>query len=465
MNNPLLPFAFTRSESGEIALDTTPRDRTVRDANAESMYHTRAHARPSLAAAPSLKRRPGASFSEKDNVKRRELESSDTDASDTDHEATRVDLAGLSAPPSSPPVAMASEIDFGAAALHFDSVPHSPASEVWGGAASLDADWDAAARPRAVARRALRARVRPLNLDADFGLDSFNRFKAPSFGSDDRQAADAARAARAVVLDAFERATTTINLEGMQLREVPDEVKDLDDLVVFGAAPLYQLYLTNNKIRVLPPSLFRFTKLNVLALRQNRLSELPSAVGRLERLTDLYLGTNRLRYLPAAVLRLRHLAVLLAGPNPFLAVAPDAVAAPRQCGAATRRFVAPGVPPRATVPSLRTLCLDAVARYDVLYRETKRWKHATPHLLHPLITRAILCGQYRHTCSQCNLVVVEPYAEVFEWWDILDNKLVPIKRDFCSGRCLHQWRLADVVTGEAPDAAPELPEPPLAVLG
>jgi NAD-dependent dihydropyrimidine dehydrogenase PreA subunit len=201
-------------------------------------------------------------------------------------------------------------------------------------------------------------------------------------------------------------------------------------LVVFGAAPLYQLYLTNNKIRVLPPSLFRFTKLNVLALRQNRLSELPSAVGRLERLTDLYLGTNRLRYLPAAVLRLRHLAVLLAGPNPFLAVAPD-----------------------------------AVARYDVLYRETKRWKHATPHLLHPLITRAILCGQYRHTCSQCNLVVVEPYAEVFEWWDILDNKLVPIKRDFCSGRCLHQWRLADVVTGEAPDAAPELPEPPLAVLG
>ncbi|CAK7894539.1 hypothetical protein CAAN1_02S05292 [[Candida] anglica] len=457
--NPLLPFAYTTSASGDIPLNTTPRDRETRDKNASSMYHTRTpeskRVGPVLNFVPSLKRKMGASFNEKDNIKRREYTHSSADEEDEDGEededdeanATIVDhddiVRSVTAPPSSPPAAvLASEFDISTQA---SNVPDSPTH-------NFPSEWSNAddSLPKRVNRN--------LSSDADFGIDRFNRFKGPNYLSTDDDKWDSAQQfersmqlrARDIVIQAFEDMQTTINLEGMQLKEVPDEVKDMDNLVIFNLDPKahtsYQLYLTNNKLRVLPPSLFKYRKLNVLGLRRNKLEKIPSQIGKLSNLTDLYLGTNRLEYLPHTILDLPHLGILSAGPNPFLEVPDNAIPITTATITPTKNKRYASEPhilqdDLKPIPSLRSLCLNAIAKYDVSYQETKNWKRHTPILYHKLIAKAIQHGQYETRCCECDLIVVEPAAEAFEWWDFLGNKLIPFKREFCSGRCLQLWKV------------------------
>ena len=262
-------------------------------------------------------------------------------------------------------------------------------------------------------------------------------------------------------MDGFDEAQTNINVEGMGLKQVPDESKDLNDLVVFefgGPDPAVlksslQLYLTKNKSRSLPPALFAFSRLNVLGLRHNKLMEIPESISNLKNLTDLYVGTNRLKYLPYAILKLPKLRILLTGPNPFIKIPDDAFRIDQvddgRALIAVSKFHPIGE--FEAVPSLTALALNAIAKYDVTYQETRHWKHAVPKIFHPAIAKAIRHGKFKAMCSECKNIVVDPYTETFEWWNILGNKEIPFKKQFCSGGCYNKWKAKILALVETED--------------
>lgn len=438
-NNPLLPFAFTTSLANEkIALSTDPREKHVIDENAGSMYHTRSRPkRPVLATMPAMKRKMGESFSEKDDVKRRDDRA---DAGPPSH--PEFELLPDSHPPSNSsqaewdhPAFLAPLLD---AAPAYAGLPSSPPAAM--------ADVTIPDSPEKPLRSPKRAHY---SSEADFGIDQFNRYTVSSLTrlSSEPDLDDRApyNRARQIILRAFEDVSTSVSLESMHLTDIPHEVKDLNNLVVFDDRPtqlLHQLYLTNNRLSALNPALFSFTKLNVLSLRQNRIRVLPPAVARLVNLTDLNIASNRLPCLPPQILALPRLQTFRAGPNPFIPVPADAVPV-EHAGDPSRRlkYVAPVRYLRGekALPSLRSYCLDAIARYDVTYTETKSWKKHTPRLYHALIAEAISMGKYENKCNECDMILVEPCAEAYEWWDVLQNTDIPIKRELCSGRCVKAY--------------------------
>ena len=463
----LLPFAYTSSVSEEVPLNTEPRDRAIIDENATSMYHTRTSNRvrrelPEHVSIPMLKRKMGASFNEKDDVKRRdindleEMEGSETtmvDEIDEYLEGNQVPKRVFKRPtkvpstflPSSPPIEpldnFGSDLDM---TTGTDPIlPSSPSREH-----RDDQYW---AR---MSQSPLKARN--LSSDADFGIDRFNRFKNPSIQQFQSSEADEAALelrrnshdrARDIIMACFEDINTTINLESMNLVDIPEEIKDFDNLVIFNSEPTtqisFQLYLTNNSITFLPPALFDFRRLNVLGLRQNKIHSIPPLVKRLKNLTDLYLGTNRLSFLPRQILEPENLHTFRAGPNPYIKIPEDAISITTSTLNPVKmiKYVTPVryLKNKSLIPTLRTFCLNTIAKYDVSYHETKVWKKNTPHIHHSLLTKAISRGQYEETCSECDLIVVDPAAEAYEWWDILQNKDIPIKREFCSGMCARKW--------------------------
>lgn len=468
--NPLLPFAFSQNSQSlrDVQLNTTPRSRATIDENALSIYHDRTSTssvtnRPSipLGFAPTLKRRMGESFNEKDDVKRRvtgydepyseEPTMVDSTSTDLDYEDYKPfqkhQPIGI---PSSPPLAPSLSSDFDPSNKF--SIPLSPSFKE-------NVDPPSEFSPTKLKYNSSIMKHK-LGSEPDFGIDKFNRFR-PSVNqcpSTDRDVTssieeDAERQrvlnvkARGIVIEAFEDMKTTIDLEGMGLTEVPHEIKDLNNLVVFGDEPtqtVFQLYLTNNRIRILSPALFKFTKLNVLALRQNKMEKIPALIKLLVNLTDLSLGTNRLRFLPHQILDLPRLNSFRAGPNPFLKVPEDAMAAATVTlnPVKTKKYVSKinYLKDRSKqVRSLKSFCLSKIATYDVSYQETKEWKRNTPRIYHDPIIHAISQGNYKETCAECDCILVETFAEVIEWWDILQNKDIPFKKEFCSGACTKKY--------------------------
>lgn len=482
--NPLLPFAFsTSSISDEVPLNTAPRNRLVIDENASSMYHTRTtnvrRKGQILSEAPSLKRKMGASFNEKDDVKRRDTEYEELESEPTfvdeelEDETDYHNKFRKTIPPSSPLLDhnMASEFDLSTNTTANYEVPDSP-THIFPSENNTGHDYinEIPDKKRSIIQRSQQY----LSSDADFGIDRFNRFintsnQCPStdreFLPDSEEYLQMQKKiqskARDIVIDAFENIETTINLEGMGLQDIPDEIKDFDDLVIFNPEPTtqisYQLYLTNNSIRYLTPSLFKFTKLNVLGLRRNKLKLIPPLIGKLQHLTDLSLSTNRLEYLPPQILDLHNLQTFRAGPNPFVKIPEDAIPIttstlnPVKLLKYVSRVRYFGNL-KKLIPSLKTHCLNTIAKYDVSYQETKSWKKSTPKIHHILIAKAISKGKYEETCSECDFIIVEPFAEAFEWWDILQNKDVPIKREFCSGKCVKQWELKILISTNKDDS-------------
>lgn len=490
-DNPLLPFAFTSNSSlKEVQLNTTPRSRATIDENAKSIYHTRQAGslggppgssfsgasfgtgsfkrdRPTLGFAPSLKRRMGESFNEKDDVKRRVtvdddpeseeptmVDSTSTDYDDfKNHFHSNYDDKAMGIPSSPPVAALSSDFE----PTHKFNVPFSPSQKD-----------NYNYPPSEISPTKLKyvnksntIMQHKLGSEPDFGIDKFNRFRpsANQCPSTDRDITssiddDAEKQrilnlrARDIVIESFEDMKTSIDLEGLGITEVPHEIKDLDNLVVFGdeaTQPVFQLYLTNNKIRVLSPSLFKFTKLNVLALRQNKIAKVPALIKNLVNLTDLSLGTNRLKFLPYQILELPLLSTFRAGPNPYLKVPEDAIVASSVTlnPIKTKKYVGKITffkDNHKMVKSLKSICLSTIATYDVSYQETKEWKRNTPRIYHDWIIEAIAHGNYKETCAECNCILVEPFAEVIEWWDILQNKDVPFRKQFCSGGCTKRYK-------------------------
>lgn len=85
--------------------------------------------------------------------------------------------------------------------------------------------------------------------------------------------------------------------------------------------PQIKVFLSNNRIRSFPVSLFNVEHLTVLSLRANRLSKIPPAIAKLENLETLNVAQNYLRFLPGELLDLlRHgskLHTLNFAPNKF----------------------------------------------------------------------------------------------------------------------------------------------------
>ncbi|KAL6451097.1 scrib Protein lap4 [Candida maltosa Xu316] len=461
-DNPLLPFAYSISSLHDVSpLDTTPRDKLTIDENASSLYHTRKTVSPSplkyksrpmlvRKSVPTLKRKMGESFNDKDDVKRVDT---GFDEQDQEEEGENVSIP---LPPSSPPpalftddVPLVSEFDFTSNPETAYNIPNSPSTKQILNFPSELNDTTAYSSP---------TKKKPLSSEPDFGIDKFNRFNgtltndlSSSTGFEEQERSDqtskqlAYNRARDVILTAFEDMETVINLEGMRLYELPPEIKDMNNLVVFDdeEPKSYQLYLNNNYLSHLPPALFKYTKLEVLSLRVNRLTSIPPSIEKLTNLVDLSLGANLLKFLPFQVLKLTNLVNFRAGPNMFKSPtdyqSDQIIEINRNVGPhvlVSRTVVFYRETPNTYLPSLKSLCLSTIARHDVSYQETKSWKKYTPKLYHSVIKKAITKGKYNDVCYKCSNIVVEPLAEVYEWWNILLNRGVPIRKQFCSQKCV-----------------------------
>jgi Leucine-rich repeat (LRR) protein len=84
-----------------------------------------------------------------------------------------------------------------------------------------------------------------------------------------------------------------------------------------GAAPLRHLHLSRNKIREVPPELFRFRKLETLYLSHNLLKGVPNELAKLGKLTYLDLGHNDMQRIPAGVFKLSDLEEITLEGNPL----------------------------------------------------------------------------------------------------------------------------------------------------
>lgn len=93
-----------------------------------------------------------------------------------------------------------------------------------------------------------------------------------------------------------------LDLEGLGLVEVPEEIENFADLET--------LSFKHNKISVVPPSLCRLPKLHQLRLGRNQIEDLPDEMRYLQSLRSLYLSNNKLGILPKACLQLTNLHTL-----------------------------------------------------------------------------------------------------------------------------------------------------------
>lgn len=292
-------------------------------------------------------------------------------------------------------------------------------------------------------------------VETRFCIDNFNRFR----GSESKENTSSpikmnasehriiARKAKSLILKAFENLDSVINLEYLQLTAIPDEIKDFNNLVFLEDRPekKFQLYLTGNRLRILPPSLFNFTRLLVLCLRNNRLSEIPPLIGKLVELTDLSLGSNKLKFLPREILNLHKLKTLSVGCNPFFNVSDDAICIESGDTGASKQLryisnVNYFFQKQQFVPSLKFLCLNEIAKYDMSFQELVKWNEEVPSIHHDLMKQIVIKSKYGYTCSECEMILVTPYADVIEWWEILNNKNISIKKEFCCEKCVNKWK-------------------------
>jgi Leucine-rich repeat (LRR) protein len=105
-----------------------------------------------------------------------------------------------------------------------------------------------------------------------------------------------------------------LDLSGLGLTSVPDEVRDVHGLS--------ELTLAGNSLVSLPPWIEELTQLQELNVSENRLVELPSLSG-LHRLIRLFVQGNELQILPAAIGRLRRLQNLDASGNGLVELPPE----------------------------------------------------------------------------------------------------------------------------------------------
>lgn len=106
----------------------------------------------------------------------------------------------------------------------------------------------------------------------------------------------------------------SLNLSGLGLRRLPDEICLLKNLISLSLntnlltelpesigqlKKLRYLMLINNNLTSLPESIGELSDLRILLLSRNKLTRLPDGIGQLKRLTNLFVDRNRLKSFPA----------------------------------------------------------------------------------------------------------------------------------------------------------------------
>ncbi|KAG8406740.1 hypothetical protein J3459_013990 [Metarhizium acridum] len=136
--------------------------------------------------------------------------------------------------------------------------------------------------------------------------------------------------AREKIQSCLEQGDETIDLWSMGLEEMSKETFHplenfscipvvAKDVAFEQKDPELKIYLTMNRLRLIPGTLFDLQYLTILSLRGNKLTEIPPAIAKLRNLKQLNVSQNRLRSLPAELLDLfgKNLGDLVLHPNPF----------------------------------------------------------------------------------------------------------------------------------------------------
>jgi Leucine-rich repeat (LRR) protein len=142
-----------------------------------------------------------------------------------------------------------------------------------------------------------------------------------------------------IIEDAINNDQEVFDLSGLGLNSVPSSLLEpiktivkvpqyLDgsdspsETLFHSLKPTPQLYLSNNLLSTLPPSIWALENLTVLSLRNNNIAQLPPSISRLTNLVELNIANNHLRWLPWELLNLirpdKPLIRLHALPNPFV---------------------------------------------------------------------------------------------------------------------------------------------------
>jgi internalin A len=133
---------------------------------------------------------------------------------------------------------------------------------------------------------------------------------------------------------------TCLDLSHNQLKALPTSIGKLTNLTslflsysqieslsksVGKLTNLISLDLSNNQLQALPESISNLTKLSSLFLSDNQLTVLPESIGNLANLSSLFLGHNQLTVLPESIGNLANLTSLIINENPLIQIPPEVV--------------------------------------------------------------------------------------------------------------------------------------------
>lgn len=259
--------------------------------------------------------------------------------------------------------------------------------------------------------------------------------------------------AEQTIVEAIENGNAIIDLYSRGLREVPENIEQLNNIVLpflpersESLVPKLTLWLYDNKITTLAPGLFQLSNLTVLSLRQNQIAEIPPAISRLGNLVELNLAGNMIRQLPASLLRLKHLRNLYVWPNPLLENPKPLPTPPSSQASRQVRLLysalhdddavcsSGGVGSGGGVPSLGEYARRALRAQKIHPREVQGLG-LTEHLVHS-IALSYMAQAYDLRCDFCDRAMVVPAVQVNEWWDGFCGRAdLPIIRRLCSGHC------------------------------
>lgn len=290
-----------------------------------------------------------------------------------------------------------------------------------------------------------------------------------------------------------------LNLDKCGLQSLPDQILDFKDLVIYNkegqiAPPSLQIFASNNELRSLSPRIFEIRGLSVLTLRGNKIARIPSAIGAATSLRSLNIANNKIKFLPPTILNCDKLEIIRIRPNQLIEAnnqkdlrevdAPEGsefhkydrylrfvgklhwITSNKQVsGAAVTaiklarnlstlqdsegQFASSDalanqeqnyIRKRASwVPKLSELSCRTISRYLISRSEILKWRDTTHERVYKQAIKALIHGTNGEVCGCCGNTVVESVAELLEWWDFKDSKLIPIKRSFCSKRCAEVW--------------------------
>lgn len=326
----------------------------------------------------------------------------------------------------------------------------------------------------------------------NFNVDKFNRLGA-YLSSDPILEDYTVNAFNTLISRAYDENNGKIDVENWSLRKIPDTIGDLKDLVISTKANVVkpaeiELYAAKNMLKTLPPELFDVDNCTVLSLRHNRIRKVPDNISNLKILKSFNISINEIQVLPYQITKLQNLENFILRPNPYLIELKDQdIQTYYQINKSSRikdqrRFISQikWTDPNLTrhllssmsrtsssiqqqptsqrdtyehimskdkltlslisqVPKLSELALRNVGKYAPTYKETQDWKEEMEVGLQLKVTKAFQKRVFGEKCAVCEILTVDPVAKCLEWWDFKGQELIPIRLNFCSGRCVGKW--------------------------